>query len=241
MSDEPVSLSSPAEFVLPDTSFAKHPPSWLSRKLHLQKWSTYAFWKRQARTWHWMSGAICLLGMLLFALTGITLNHAHQIPANVQVTEREMVLPAAALASIAADQSFETGAALPAEAVRAIRREISVNLVGEPGEWTDIDVYLSLPRPGGDAWISIDRETGEVFYEETSRGAVSYLNDLHKGRSTGPVWSLFLDVFAGACIIFCLSGLWLLQIHSPRRRTTWPLVTGGLAIPALLLIVFIHM
>nr|WP_233348448.1 PepSY-associated TM helix domain-containing protein [Henriciella algicola] len=208
--------------------------------MHFQKWSTYAFWKRQARTWHWMSGAICLLGMLLFALTGITLNHAHQIPANTEITEREMVLPADALASISPDITIEDGAILPAEIVRSVRREINVNLAGEAGEWTDIDVYVSLPRPGGDGWISIDRETGEVFYEGTSRGAISYLNDLHKGRSTGPVWSLFLDIFAVACAVFCLSGLWLLQIHSPRRRSTWPLVAGGLAVPALLLLIFIH-
>lgn len=187
-----------------------------------------------------MSGAICLLGMMLFALTGITLNHAHQIPAQIDVTEQEMVLPDAALSTISDDIVFAEDAALPAEIVSAVRREIGVNLAGKTGEWTDIDVYVSLPRPGGDGWISIDRETGEVFHEATSRGTVSYLNDLHKGRSTGPVWSLFLDVFAVASIIFCLSGLWLLQIHSPRRRSTWPLVIGGLAIPALLLIVFIH-
>lgn len=188
-----------------------------------------------------MSGAVCLLGMLLFALTGITLNHAHQIPANVEVTEREMVLEPALLSAISPDVEVADDALLPPEIVSAVRQGISVNLAGETGEWTDIDVYVSLPRPGGDAWLSIDRETGEVFYEGTSRGAVSYLNDLHKGRSTGPVWSLFLDVFAGACIVFCLSGLWLLQIHSQRRSSTWPLVAGGLAVPAFLLIIFIHL
>ena len=31
------------------------------------------------RQWHWISAAVCLIGMLLFAITGITLNHASQI------------------------------------------------------------------------------------------------------------------------------------------------------------------
>ena len=31
---------------------------------------------RQVLRWHWISAAICLIGMLLFAVTGITLNHA---------------------------------------------------------------------------------------------------------------------------------------------------------------------
>ena len=38
-----------------------------------------AFWLRQMRQWHWISAAICLIGMLLFAVTGITLNHAGKI------------------------------------------------------------------------------------------------------------------------------------------------------------------
>jgi hypothetical protein len=37
------------------------------------KWSlgSRAFWLRQMRQWHWISAAICLIGMLLFAATGI--------------------------------------------------------------------------------------------------------------------------------------------------------------------------
>ena len=70
--------------------------------------------------------------------------------------------------------------------------------------------------------LAIDRETGLVEYE-TTRGAISYLNDLHKGRNTGLGWAIFLDVFSLATIFFCLTGLWLLQIHSGKRAITWPL------------------
>jgi hypothetical protein len=37
------------------------------------------FWMTQARIWHWITGAATLIGMLLFAFTGITLNHAGEI------------------------------------------------------------------------------------------------------------------------------------------------------------------
>ena len=207
---------------------------------HVEKWSTYAFWKRQARTWHWMSGAICLIGMLLFSLTGITLNHAHQIPAKPKVQELEMVLSEQALSAISPEIDIADAAQLPADTAADIRETLGVDLSGKQGEWTDIDVYISLPRPGGDGWLSIDRETGDVLYEVTSRGPISFLNDLHKGRSTGPIWSLFLDIFAVACIVFCMTGLWLLQIHSQRRGSTWPLVMGGLAIPVIILLFFLH-
>ena len=205
------------------------------------KWQTIGFWKRQARTWHWMSGAICLIGMLGFAATGITLNHASQIEATPKIVERELALSEASLAAIAPGIAFEPSAEIPAVLRREIQRELGADLTGTPPEWTDIDVYVSLPRPGGDAWISIDRETGDVLYEVTSRGAVAYLNDLHKGRSTGPVWSLFIDVFAVASMIFCLSGLWLLQIHSAKRGSTWPLVAAGIGAPVVLLLLFVHL
>jgi uncharacterized protein len=205
------------------------------------KWQTIGFWKRQARTWHWMSGAICLIGMLLFAATGITLNHASQIEATPKVVERELALSEASVAAISPDIAFEPSAEIPAVLRREIQHELGADLTGTSPEWTDIDVYVSLPRPGGDAWISIDRETGDVLYEVTSRGAVAYLNDLHKGRSTGPAWSLFIDVFAVASMIFCLSGLWLLQIHSAKRGSTWPLVAAGIGAPVVLLLLFVHL
>lgn len=206
-----------------------------------EKWSNVHFWKRQVRTWHWMSGAISLIGMMLFALTGITLNHAADIPATPRIVEREFILSSEILNLLSVDAMPEGTETLPRALQLEIRSELGVDIAGANTEWTDVDAYISLPRPGGDAWLSVDRETGDVIYEVTSRGGVAYFNDLHKGRNTGAAWSWFLDIFAVACIIFCASGLWLLQMHSARRGSTWFLVAGGLAIPALLLIVFVHM
>ncbi|HWK34986.1 PepSY-associated TM helix domain-containing protein, partial [Sphingomonas sp.] len=107
-------------------------------------------------------------------------------------------------------------------------------------EWSADEVYLALPRPGGDGWIAIDRATGKVTSESTNRGWIAYLNDLHKGRNSGTVWKWFIDVFAGACLVFALTGLVLLWLHSKKRRSTWPLVALGLAIPAAIAVLFIH-
>lgn len=94
--------------------------------------------------------------------------------------------------------------------------------------------------PGGDAWLSLDRSTGAVEYERTGRGAIAYLNDLHKGRNAGPAWGWFIDVFAIACLVFCITGLFLLHLHARQRRMTWPLVGLGLLIPLLLALLLIH-
>lgn len=198
------------------------------------------FWKKQARIWHWISGAVCLIGMLLFAFTGITLNHAGDIPATPVTKASEMTLSETPMADLAAEPEDGTTPSLPRSIVRDIRSGLGVNVAGKTAEWTDFDVYVALPRPGGDAWLAIDRETGLVEYETTSRGAISYLNDLHKGRNTGLGWAIFLDVFSLATIFFCLTGLWLLQIHSGKRAITWPLTGLGLIIPLIVIIFFMH-
>ena len=201
-----------------------------------------AFWTKQFYAWHWISSAISLAGILLFAVTGITLNHAGQIPANPEVTQKNLTLPASLAKSIAvsADSNDISEAPLPKELSKWLGHQFKSPLGGRPAEWSETEIYLGLPRPGGDAWISIDRETAEVSYELTTRGAISYLNDLHKGRNTGPVWAWFIDVFSVATVVFSLTGMALLWVHSRRRPGTWPVVAAGILLPVILIVFFIH-
>ena len=197
-----------------------------------------AYWLKTLHQWHWISSAICLIGLLLFALTGFTLNHAAQIESHPQVTTRDAQLP-----PVEAEQlrKVETAKApLPEALSRWIDERMDVDVGGREAEWSDAEVYISLPRPGGDAWLRIDRDTGAVEYELTERGWLAFLNDLHKGRNTGHAWSLFIDVFAFACLVFAITGLFILKLHAGNRPSTWPLVGLGLVLPALLAILFIH-
>ncbi len=197
-----------------------------------------AFWLRQLHQWHWISSALCLIGLLLFALTGITLNHAQQIESTPQVTRRHVTLPPDLHAAIAGEDQRKV--ALPANVAAWLGHDLQVYVAGRAAEWSADEIYLSLPRPGGDGWLSIARASGAVEYELTRRGAIALLNDLHKGRNAGPAWSWFLDVFALACLVFAITGLFLLKLHAARRRSTWPLVTLGLVLPVLLALIFIH-
>jgi len=101
-------------------------------------------------------------------------------------------------------------------------------------------LYLSAPGPGRDAWVSIDRTSGAAKFESTDRGWIAYFNDLHKGRNTGVVWTIFIDVVAAACVFFSLTGLVLLWIQARQRTSTWPLVTLGIGVLVFLMIVFAH-
>jgi len=194
-------------------------------------------WLGTLRQWHWISSALCLVGMLLFAVTGITLNHAAQIEARPIVTERQAELPKTLQSQLLAQTP---AAGLPDALRQWIESELDLQLADRDAEWSDGELYVALPRPGGDAWLSLELESGELLYESTDRGWISYLNDLHKGRNAGAAWSWFIDLFAAACVVFSLTGLLLLQRHAGGRPTTWPLVGAGLVIPLLLALLFIH-
>jgi uncharacterized protein len=201
--------------------------------------SSRAFWLKQLHQWHWISSALCLIGMLLFAITGFTLNHAGQIEAKAQIVHRNGQLPAPLLRAVAGEEERK-GVALPDGVADWIAGALAVDVAGRSADWSSDEIYLSMPRPGGDAWLSIDRESGKVEYERSTRGVIAYLNDLHKGRHAGPAWGWFIDVFALACVIFAVTGLLLLKMHAAQRGATWPLVAFGLVLPLLLALIFIH-
>ena len=201
-----------------------------------------AFWLNHLHQWHWMSAAMCLIGMLLFSVTGFTLNHASWFGAKPEVTTQTAELPTPLLVQLKKtwESDADEQAALPAPVAEWLSETLSVRVVDRQTEWSDDEIYVSLPRPGGDAWLTVNLEDGEVTHELTDRGWLSYFNDLHKGRNTGAAWSLFIDVFAFAALVFAISGLLLLKMHAGNRPGTWPMVGLGLVLPLLLAILFIH-
>ena len=99
------------------------------------------FWN--IKNWHWVSSAICLVGMLLFSVTGITLNHPTVFEGDAEITQIETDVPSAIMAGLNAErplsQAFRqwyqstTGNPLP-DAVNA--------------QWSEFEMYVSLPRAG---------------------------------------------------------------------------------------------
>lgn len=198
-----------------------------------------AFWLKQLHTWHWVSSAISLIGLLAFAITGFTLNHAGDIEASPKTVQKAAALPIALRAAVAPDDKPDAKKPLPPTVADWVRANFPTRAAGD-AEWSTDEVYLPLPRPGGDGWVAIDRASGAVTSETTDRGWIAYLNDLHKGRNAGIAWKWFIDIFAFACLAFSSTGLVLLYLHARRRPMTWPLVAAGLAIPAVIAVIFVH-
>lgn len=203
-----------------------------------------AYWLKTLHEWHWVSSAICLVGMLLFSVTGFTLNHASSIEAKPRISSQSAKVDDA-LRSRLARRATEFGARggkaeLPADLQHWLRDRFGIDAAGREAEWSADEIYLSLPRAGGDAWMRLALADGEAEYELTDRGWLSYLNDLHKGRNTGAAWSWFIDIFAIAALVFSITGLFILKMHAANRPFTWPMVGMGLVIPLLLALLLIH-
>lgn len=207
-----------------------------------------AFWLRHLHNWHWISSAICLIAMILFSVTGFTLNHAADIESHPTISKKTAQLPASLLSSLVklsnniseqtADKNKDQ--LLPNNVTQWIETEQGIAVSDKAAEWSPEEVYVALPRPGGDAWLRIDLENGNLEYEKTERGVIAYFNDLHKGRNTGTAWSWFIDIFAIVCLIFCITGLFLLKMHANNRMLTWPLVVFGFVAPLVLAFLFMH-
>ncbi|HVJ84392.1 MAG TPA: PepSY-associated TM helix domain-containing protein [Caulifigura sp.] len=195
-------------------------------------------WLRTMVQWHWVSSAVCLSGMFLFTVTGITLNHAGEIESKPAITKGSCTLSEEHLAAVNAVTG--SAAPLPPAVAASLGKEFSRTIRPANVEWSDSEVYVSMPSPGADAWLTIDRTSGDVEFESTDRGWIAYFNDLHKARHTGLLWKWFLDLFAIGTLIFCLTGLYLLYFHARHRRMTWPIVALGLAIPWFLALLISH-
>ena len=195
-----------------------------------------AFWLKQLHQWHWITSALCLISLLLFSITGITLNNASAISADPTIREQEKALPGSLLEQLSRHQQ----GALPVPVRDWLEQEMQIRTGDKAAEWSAGEVYLALPRPGGDAWLAIDLADGTVLAEQTDRGWIAFFNDLHKGRHTGMAWSWFIDIFAVASLLFALTGLGLMMLHAKRRPATWPVTLAGLVLPWLLIVIFMH-
>src|SRR5262249_40519408 len=76
---------------------------------------------------------------------------------------------------------------------------------------------VSFKGPGYAADAFIDRESGHYNLTQTLHGFVAVINDLHKGRDTGPVWSAVIDISAAVLTIISLTGLILIFFLKLRR------------------------
>ncbi|QYJ74577.1 PepSY-associated TM helix domain-containing protein [Shewanella sp. FJAT-52076] len=164
-----------------------------------------------ARTLHVYVSMALLLLMLFFAFTGITLNHPDWFGAsNASSHTESLALPDFLLPIAADDQDWQEAAAhWMASQWQGQRQQIEVSVD---------ELVLVQKGPGRYRTILLDTEMAEVQVESLDYGLVAVLNDLHKGRNSGGIWSLVIDASAILMLLFSLTGAFLLLPQSRRLK-----------------------
>ncbi len=173
--------------------------------------------------------------ILFFSLTGITLNHPDWFGSGAErVIEREGKLNPKWLGDDPQGQGVHK-----LEIVEALRKTHRIRGALADFRVDDRELVVTFKGPGYSADAFIDRETGGYRLTATDHGLIALINDLHKGRDTGPGWSIVIDASAVLMTLVSLTGLVLLFYLKLRRYPglVVTLIGAVVALAAFLLLV----
>jgi len=170
-----------------------------------------------------MSGFVLTL---LFAITGLTLNHQDFGAGEPVVAVSSIDVPR--------DLAQRGGAALVAPWLKG---DLGLSTPLSDYREDEQQIQATFAAPGHRTVVTIDRaaHTGQV--ESESRGLLGKLDDLHKGFDSGPVWYWLIDLSAVLLTISALTGI--ITLIGLRHRRLSGLVFGGLGLATLAAIYFI--
>jgi hypothetical protein len=172
--------------------------------------------------------------VLFFSVTGLTLNHPSWFGG-----DKQMVIKSKGQLNIKWVNNPDTNKIAKLEIVEFIRKTHQIK--GEVNEFRidDSEISVVFKGPAYSCDVFIDREKGAYELSEIKMGMVAVMNDLHKGRDSGPGWSWIIDISAVFLVLVSLSGLTLLFFMKKRRVAG--LVTGviGLVLCYLIYLIFV--
>jgi hypothetical protein len=161
--------------------------------------------------------------VFFFAATGITLNHAEWFSRQVQTRDYRGIVPASLLHESSERQpdklDLEKLEPDKLGIVELLRNRHKIHGSVSDFRVEDSQISISFKGPGYAADAFIDATNGSYDLAETRNGFVAILNDLHKGRDTGSVWSMVIDVSAALLVLVSLTGLVLIWFVYKRRTS----------------------
>lgn len=183
-------------------------------------------WRRALRILHRDAGYVCFGLTVAYALTGVLLNHLHDWNSNYRVeTVARTVAPFRDPPSFAESD-------VPALLETIGERETPTG-VFRPDPAT-VQVFFQ-----GGRMITANLRTGRVEGEIARRRPVlGTLNALHLNRA-GRAWTILSDIYAAALAFLAVTGVLVLQGREGLAGRGWRLAALGVAVPALVILVFL--
>ncbi len=167
-----------------------------------------------------------LASVLFFSVTGLTLNHPdwffagamRRVEAEGRIDPKWMHLDTPAPSSSREEQEPDpTRGVARLEIVEHLREAHGIRGALAEFRAEEAECLVTFKGPGYAADAFIDRASGRYTVSQTYHGALAVINDLHKGRDTGPAWSALIDVSAVLMTLISLTGLVLLFYLKLRR------------------------
>jgi hypothetical protein len=170
-----------------------------------------------------MSGFVLTL---LFAITGLTLNHQDFGAGEPVITTTTIDVPS--------DVAMRGGEPLVGPWLKGY---LNIRTPLSDYHEDDQQIQATFAAPGHRTVVTINRagHTGRV--ESEARGLLGKLDDLHKGFDSGPVWYWIIDISAVLLTISALTGM--ITLIGLRHRRVSGFVFGGLGLATLAAIYFL--
>jgi uncharacterized protein len=183
---------------------------------------------RFAKLMRWLHiylSMVSLAVVLFFSVTGITLNHPdwffaaaerrEQAEGDINLKWLQSGSPGASAA--AAEDADPSRQVSKLDIVEHLRNTHAIHGALAEFRVDERECMVTFKGPGFAADAFIDRESGHYSLTQTYHGFIAVINDLHKGRDTGPIWSAVIDLSAVLMTLVSLTGLVLLFYLKLRR------------------------
>ena len=161
--------------------------------------------------------------VVVYAVSGIVLNHKRDFNSNYSVRRTELQMPGTypAPAETSREQAEELLRAADPEA-RYVKHYAS-------GEQR-VKVFVA-----GGSVLEVDMQNGRAVYEKlTKRPVISSMNRLHYNPNRW--WTRFSDIFAASLLVITLTGLVMVPGRNGLRGRGGIELAAGIAVPILFLL-----
>lgn len=194
-----------------------------------------------ARFLHIYTSALLFTLLIFFCVTGFFLNHLEWFSGTSEDASLKLSLPE------------EVATALYSPEKELVAENININSLGrwlksqyglqklnsveydlEMGE-----VVLDYALPAGYASAIYLIEDRQVVLDYRKGDIVAVMNDLHKGRHSGAVWSWVIDISALLMVFFAVTGFVIMFQNKKHRRLAIAFSLLGFVSPIFLYFVFV--
>lgn len=182
--------------------------------------------------------SMVLLGLMaFFCLTGIFLNHNDWFEKSYSEHVVPLVVNAKLANALANTQSLaDAPTAELQDYMTKQYRLTKLNQINFDSDTRELVLDYQLPAGYATAYFT---QQGDATLEYRKGSIVTVMNDLHKGRHSGPVWSWVIDLSAAFMLVFSIAGL-IILIQNKKHRTMG-LVLGalGIAFPIIIYVLWV--